>query len=71
MIYYPIPVHRQAYLQSFVPGAERLPLPVTDRLAGEVLSLPVRPDLDDTEVDAIVAAVREVASPLEGAKILR
>jgi perosamine synthetase len=69
MVYYPIPVHRQRYLQEFLPGVDRQPLPVTDRLAGEVLSLPVRPDLTDQELDAIIAAVREVASPLEGARV--
>lgn len=63
MIHYPIPVHRQAYLQRIVPGAERQRLPVTDRLADEVLSLPVRPDLSDAELEAIVAAVRELATP--------
>ena len=69
MIYYPIPVHRQPYLRDFVPDAERSSLPVTDRLAAEVLSLPVRPDLADEEIDTIIAAVREVASPVEGATV--
>jgi perosamine synthetase len=63
MIYYPIPVHRQTYLQELLPGAERQSLPVTDRLASEVLSLPVRPDLTDEELDTVIAAVREVATP--------
>lgn len=67
MIYYPIPVHRQEYLQRFMPGADDLALPVSDRLAAEVLSLPVRPDLSDTELDTIIAAVREVATPVEAA----
>ena len=47
LVYYPVPVHRQAYLQSFVPGAEDLDLPVTNRLSDEVLSIPVRPNLTD------------------------
>jgi dTDP-4-amino-4,6-dideoxygalactose transaminase len=67
MVYYPVPIHRQAYLQEFVPGADTLPLPVTDQLAGEVLSLPVRPDLTDDELDAIVDAVRAVATPARAA----
>ncbi|MGH2467587.1 MAG: DegT/DnrJ/EryC1/StrS family aminotransferase, partial [Candidatus Limnocylindrales bacterium] len=29
LVYYPVPVHRQAYLQAFVPGAAELDLPVT------------------------------------------
>jgi dTDP-4-amino-4,6-dideoxygalactose transaminase len=67
MVYYPVPIHRQAYLQEFVPGADALSLPVTDQLAGEVLSLPVRPDLTDAELDAIVEAVRAVATPARAA----
>ena len=63
MIYYPIPVHRQPYLQRLLPDAARQSLPVTDRLADQVLSLPVRPDLSDEELDTIVSAVREVATP--------
>ena len=34
-------------------------LPVTERLAGTVLSLPIYPELTDAEVDAVAAAVRE------------
>jgi dTDP-4-amino-4,6-dideoxygalactose transaminase len=63
LIYYPVPIHRQAYLQGFVPGAASLHLPVTDLLASEVLSIPVRPSLSPDEVDSIIDAVRSVASP--------
>jgi perosamine synthetase len=65
LIYYPVPVHRQAYLQAFVPGAAELDLPVTDRLADEVLSIPVRPNLTEKELQAVIDAVREVATPVE------
>ena len=64
LIYYPVPTHRQAYLQAFMPGAADLPLPVTDRLSEEVLSIPVRPNLTDEELDQVIAAVREVATPV-------
>lgn len=37
---------------------ERRPLPMSERLAGEVVSLPIHPDLDDAEVARVVAAVR-------------
>jgi len=63
LVYYPVPVHRQAYLQRFVPGAADLDLPVTNRLADEVLSIPVRPNLTDDELDQVVAAVKDVATP--------
>ena len=64
LIYYPVPVHRQAYLQAFVPGAADLDLPVTNRLSDEVLSVPVRPNLDPDELEAVIAAIREVATPV-------
>ncbi len=64
LIYYPVPTHRQAYLQAFMPGAADQPLPVTDRLSEEVLSIPVRPNLTDAELDQVIEAVREVATPL-------
>lgn len=69
MIYYPIPVHRQSYLERLVPDAARLSLPVTERLAEEVLSLPVRPDLTEEELDAVIGAVREAATPRAAATI--
>jgi dTDP-4-amino-4,6-dideoxygalactose transaminase len=62
-VYYPVPVHRQPYLQGVMPEAARLPLTVTDALADEVLSIPVRPDLTEAEIDRIVETVRDVAGP--------
>jgi dTDP-4-amino-4,6-dideoxygalactose transaminase len=66
LIYYPVPIHRQAYLQAYVPGAANLPLPVTDRLSDEVLAIPVHPRLSPEDLDAIVAAIRAVATPGAG-----
>ena len=63
-IYYPVPVHRQAYVQDFVPGAAALDLPVTNRLSEEVLSVPVRPNLTPDELEAVITAIREVARPV-------
>ncbi|MGZ3586775.1 MAG: DegT/DnrJ/EryC1/StrS family aminotransferase [Candidatus Limnocylindrales bacterium] len=64
LIYYPVPIHRQAYLQAYLPGAAELALPVTDRLSEEVLSIPVRPNLADEELEAVIRAVREVVEPV-------
>jgi perosamine synthetase len=50
-VYYPVPVHRTA------PYCAETSLPVTERLAGEVLSLPVRPDLSGEELARIAEAV--------------
>jgi dTDP-4-amino-4,6-dideoxygalactose transaminase len=55
-IYYPIPLHRQqAYRHYPVAGNG---LPVSDRLAGDVLSLPMHPYLDAATQDRIVATLR-------------
>ncbi|HEX5451930.1 MAG TPA: DegT/DnrJ/EryC1/StrS family aminotransferase, partial [Candidatus Limnocylindrales bacterium] len=64
LIYYPVPIHRQSYLQTLLPGAAALDLPVTDLLAAEVLSIPVRPNLTDEELEIVIGAVREVATPV-------
>ena len=65
LIYYPVPIHRQAYLQRYVPGAADLDLPVTDQLSDEVLSIPVHPKLSEEDLATIVRAVREVATPVD------
>ena len=64
LIYYPVPIHKQAYLQSYVPGAQDLDLPVTNLLSDEVLAIPVHPKLSGDDLATIVAAVREVATPV-------
>jgi perosamine synthetase len=64
LIYYPVPIHRQAYLQSYVPGAADLDLPVTNALSDEVLAIPVHPLLSADDLATIVAAIRDVATPV-------
>src|SRR5690606_14617326 len=55
-IYYPKPLHRQAAYRRFpVPPAG---LPVSERLAGRVLSLPMHAYLDPETQDRIIGAVR-------------
>lgn len=67
LIYYPVPVHRQRYIQPLMPGAADLDLPVTNRLADEILSIPVRPNLTEAELETVIAAVREAAAPVDAA----
>jgi dTDP-4-amino-4,6-dideoxygalactose transaminase len=64
LIYYPVPIHKQAYLQAYLPGAADLDLPATNRLADDVLAIPVHPMLSGEDLAAIVAAIREVATPV-------
>ncbi len=61
-VYYPKPLHRQtAYRHYPVAGNG---LPVTDRLADEVLSLPMHGYLDEATQDRIVAALRATLAPV-------
>jgi len=54
-VHYPVPLHRQpAWLQRY---GESPPLPRAERLAQEILSLPVFPDLTDAEVERVADAV--------------
>jgi dTDP-4-amino-4,6-dideoxygalactose transaminase len=51
-VHYPIPDH----LQAAYADPTRAALPVTERLAGQVLTLPCFPELTDAEVDAVIDA---------------
>jgi dTDP-4-amino-4,6-dideoxygalactose transaminase len=59
-IYYPKPLHRQTAYKHFpvVDGG----LPVSEKLADEVLSLPMHPYLDEMTQDRIITAVRQAVS---------
>ncbi len=49
-IYYPVPLHRQ---EVFAAGAAGVQLPCADACAGEVLSLPMFPELHQEEIRLI------------------
>ncbi len=59
-IYYPIPLHRQVAYQGFLmaPGG----LPVSEKLAGEVLSLPMHPYLSEADQSMVIDAVKNACS---------
>jgi dTDP-4-amino-4,6-dideoxygalactose transaminase len=57
LVHYPLAVHRQpAYARLARPGLE-----LSERVCGEVVSLPLYPELTDAEAEAVVAAVRAAA----------
>ena len=56
-IHYPLPAYQQPVYAHLAPAGG---LPVTERLAAEVLSLPMYPELTDDEVRAVAAALRDV-----------
>ena len=55
-IYYPIPIHRQAYIQERGLHAD---LPVTDRAAERTIALPMYVGLTDEDRATVIGVVRE------------
>ena len=56
-IHYPVPPHLQpAYSQL---GYKRGAFPVTERLVGEILSLPMFPSIRTDEIDYVCESIRE------------
>lgn len=54
LISWPIPIHKQKALKL-----GHFKLPMTERIAGEVISLPIYPELRDDEVDYVIGAVKK------------
>jgi perosamine synthetase len=57
-IFYPVPAHKQAYLIAL--GLDGVHLPVTEKLAQEVISLPVHPQLSQADLETIVSEVNKL-----------
>ena len=57
VVRYPTPIHLQAPFAAY--GWRRGQFPVAERLADELLCLPIRPDLQDREIEYVVGCVRE------------
>lgn len=66
-VHYPIPVHRQpAYHRlGYAPGS----LPVTEALAGRILSLPLYPHMPPDDVTAVADAIRAFYRQRESPRI--
>lgn len=57
-VFYPVPVHRQAYIMNM--GLGDVQLPVAEKAAKEVISLPVHPQLSRAELETIVSEVNKL-----------
>ncbi len=53
-IYYPIPTHRQRAFARYAPAQE---LVETDRAAATVLSIPIRPDLSQEDIEIVIHTI--------------
>jgi dTDP-4-amino-4,6-dideoxygalactose transaminase len=56
-IYYPLPLHEQACFRSL--GYKADDFPVAHRLAGEVLSLPIFPELETAAIEEVCRVITE------------
>lgn len=56
-IHYPIPIHRQKAWRAYCGG--NFSLPITEKITGEILSLPMYPELTEEEIGYISECVRE------------
>ena len=56
-IYYPIPLHKQQSMQNYVNGDV---FPVAERIANQVISIPVHPLLTDEELERVVMEVNKL-----------
>lgn len=61
-IHYPVPLHKQPALQDMFPG---LSLSITEKLANEIISLPLHPYLTDDEVSVIIELFLQTAEVTE------
>ena len=53
-VYYPVPLHRQ---EVFVRQCRGLRLPVSERIAERVLSLPIYPELTGDQIERVVDVI--------------
>jgi perosamine synthetase len=56
-IFYPVPAHQQGYMQELL---GKVTMPVAERLAKEVISLPVHPQVTQADLETIVREVNQL-----------
>jgi dTDP-4-amino-4,6-dideoxygalactose transaminase len=56
LIHYPIPVHLQKAYEDL--GVHRGALPITEKTANEILSLPIYPELNKDQIEKVVDSIK-------------
>ncbi len=56
-IHYPTPIHLQKAYENL--GGKRGDFPVSEKAAGEIISLPLFPEITENQIDFVVAKIRE------------
>lgn len=56
-IYYPVPLHQQ---KAFADVCHDVKLPVTEQVAAQCLSLPIYPELSNSQVDEVLSVIASV-----------
>jgi dTDP-4-amino-4,6-dideoxygalactose transaminase len=59
-VYYPIPLHQQECFEDL--GYREGSMPVAERVAHEILALPIFPELADEQIDYVAKTLRECTS---------
>jgi len=62
LVHYPIPLHLQPAFAEL--GKKRGDFPAAEHAAGEILSIPLFPEMSDAQAEAVIRAIREVAPGL-------
>jgi dTDP-4-amino-4,6-dideoxygalactose transaminase len=64
-VHYPVPIHQQPVMQRTVAGYTDLT--TTEHLAPRILSLPMFPELQDAQIDAVAESLRDALARSAGA----
>ena len=58
-MHYPVPIHLQEAIKSNGYGYKKGDLPETERIAAEILSLPIYPHLSEEDAGRVVETIRD------------